>query len=82
MQYPLFGTLPEGHVETESIFMSIAAVGSSPNGAGLLRCLQSGEGWTLKAVGEERAQMETSKSVHKEREEGKGSVVYLLSGSM
>ena len=29
MQYLLFGTLPEGYVETESIFMSIAAVGSS-----------------------------------------------------
>lgn len=29
MQYLLFGTLPEGYVETESIFMSLAAVGSS-----------------------------------------------------
>ena len=29
MQYLLFRTLPEGYVETESIFMSIAAVGSS-----------------------------------------------------
>lgn len=29
MQYLLFGTLPEGGVETESIFMSVAAVGSS-----------------------------------------------------
>lgn len=39
MQFPLFGTLPEGHAEAESIFMSVS-VGSSPNGAGLLRSLQ------------------------------------------
>lgn len=39
MQYLPFGTLPEGCVETESIFMSIAAVGSSLMAYRLLRCL-------------------------------------------
>ena len=39
MWHLLFPALPEGNVETQSIFLSIAALGSFLMALGLLRCL-------------------------------------------
>lgn len=53
MQYLLLRTLPEGYVETESIFMSVAAVGSFLMACGCRGVSQSGEGRKPEASDEE-----------------------------
>lgn len=69
MQYLLFGTLPEGRVETESIFMSVAAVGSSLMVQGCRGVLVERRGRTLEARDEGRIRKRRSVCVEERRGE-------------
>lgn len=69
MQYLLFGTLPEGCVETESIFMSVAAVGSSLMAQGCRDVLVERRGRMLEARDEGRIRKRRSVCVEEQRGE-------------
>lgn len=75
MQYLLFRTLPEGRVETESIFMSVAAVGSSLMVQGCRSVLVERRGRTPEARDEGRIRKRRSVCVE---ERGESLVLYIL----
>lgn len=77
MQYLLFGTLPEGRVETESIFMSVAAVGSSLMVQGCRGVLVERRGRTPEARDEARIRKRRSVCVE-ERSGEESFVLYIL----